>query len=90
MGNRTKIYNHGGLIPPSINSPRPPPKNKAKRRDNSRIKWEGPRRGGTDFILELSLNVVTNFGGPGITHLLGCKKKGSLTEQNYRKRFALS
>lgn len=38
-----------------------PTKNTTKWKDTSRKKWEGPRRGGTDFFLDLSWNVVTKF-----------------------------
>jgi len=46
-----------------INFPAGPKKNRTKRRDKSRKKWEGPRRGGTDFFLDLSRNVVKIFWG---------------------------
>jgi hypothetical protein len=38
-----------------------PTKNITKWKDQSRKKWEGPRRGGTNFFLDLSWNVVTKF-----------------------------
>lgn len=38
-----------------------PHKKATKWRDKSRKKWEGPRRGGTNFFLDLSWNVVKKF-----------------------------
>lgn len=46
---------------PNQNFPLNPTKNTTKWKDQSRKKWEGPRRGGTDFFLDLSWNVVTKF-----------------------------
>jgi hypothetical protein len=38
-----------------------PTKNTTKWKDKSIKKWEEPRRGGTDFFVDLSWNVVTKF-----------------------------
>jgi hypothetical protein len=49
------------LVPPNQNFSLNPTKKTTKWKDQSRKKWEGPRRGGTDFFLDLSWNVVTKF-----------------------------